>query len=141
MPQSAEPRLAAPPRPAALRLLLAVYAVCFLGAACNHARDLWLDGFLPYRHAPFAFNLFWTSLTALDPLTVALLYLRPRAGLVLALLVMTADVTVNSFALYAEPYCDWYAAASLQAQSLFLGFVIGTAPFAWRRVGGAGGAA
>src|SRR5262249_23751027 len=95
---------------------------------------IWLDGFLPYRHVPQAINIFWTSLTVLDLLTVALIWFRPRAGVVLALSIMVADVAVNSyvnFGLQQDPWVHWYACASIQLQSLFLGFVAGTAPFLW----------
>src|SRR5262249_33302293 len=75
-----------------VRLLFAIFSLCFLGAAFNHARDIWEGGFLPYRHDPLPFNVYWTSLAFLDALAVVLLWTWPRAGLVLAVLIMVSDV-------------------------------------------------
>src|SRR5712691_717010 len=75
------------PLPWSVKLLLAIYSLCFTGAALNHARDIWLGGFLPYHYVPQAINVFWTSLTLLDLLAVCMLWIRPRAGLALALLI------------------------------------------------------
>src|SRR5437588_5649604 len=94
-------------RPPAVRVLLAVQALCFLGAALHHAHDLWQGGWLPYQFVPLAVNGFWTALVFVDPLTAALLLWRPRAGVVLALLVMLADVAVNSYVKYGLDRYDW----------------------------------
>lgn len=121
--------------PVSIKLLFVIYALCFLIATFNHARDLWHGGFLPYRHAPLGFNVYWTSLTLLDPLTVVLLCWLPRGGIVLAVLIMVSDVAVNSYAAYLLQDSYLFYSAALQLQSVFLGFVVGTAPFAWARVG------
>jgi hypothetical protein len=123
--------------PVSVHLLFAVYAACFLGAAFGHARDIWLGGWLPYTYAPLAVNAYWTSLTVLDVLAVVLLYAWPRAGLTLALLIMLSDVAINSYVCYVLNGGQ-FADVSLQLQTLFLGFLLGSVPFAWRRVGGRG---
>ncbi len=117
------------------RWLLIVYAVCLIGAGLNHARDIWHGGWLPYRADPLLMNWYWTSLTALDPLAAALLFLRPRAGLLLTLAIIVSDVAVNSFAMYGLGNRDWHGGVSLQLQTLFLGFVVGSLPFVWHDVG------
>jgi hypothetical protein len=128
--------LSAKSTPPGVRVLFAVYAVCFLGAGLNHAHDIWQGGLFPYRDAPPLLNAYWTSLTVLDPLAVLLLYRRPRAGMVLAVLIMVSDVALNSYAVYVLDESVWWrAAVTLQVQTLFLGFVAGSVPFAWRRVG------
>jgi hypothetical protein len=121
--------------PPSVHVVFAVYALCFLGAGFNHARDLWLGGLLPYDWAPLAINAYWASLALLDPLTVVLLYTFPRAGMLLALAVMLSDVAINSYVAYVvfSPSCAF--GVSLQLQSLFLGFVVGTVPFVWARLG------
>src|SRR2546423_8121198 len=91
------PSSPAGPRPPAVRVLLAVQALCFLGAALQHAHDLWQGGWLPYQFAPLAVNAFWTALVFLDLLAAALLLVCPPAGVVLALLIMLAGVGVNSY--------------------------------------------
>ncbi len=114
------------------QLLRAVYAICLAGAALNHARDIWNGGWLPYSEAPPAMNFYWTALALLDPLAVMFLYWRPRAGLALTLLIIVSDVSVNSYAVYGLGYRDSYAMASLQLQSIFLGFVLGSFLYLWR---------
>jgi hypothetical protein len=118
----------------ARKLVFVIYSLCFGGAALNHARDIWQDGFLPYAHVPLPVNFFWTSLTVLDLLVVMALWVWPRVGLTLALLIMVTDVAINSYVAYALEQTTWidrYGCAALQLQSLFLGFVAGTAPLLW----------
>jgi membrane protein HdeD len=114
-----------------VRRLLAVQALCFVGAGLNHAHDIWQRGWLPYEFAPLPLNAFWTALAGLDLLAAGLLLRRPRAGVVLALLIMVSDVAVNSYAKYGLGFGGWYGDLSLQVQSLFLGFTIGAAPLVW----------
>src|SRR5205814_1995052 len=89
-------------------------------------------GWMPYRSAPDAMNGYWTALAVLDPLAAALLLFRPRAGLVLTAAIIASDVVVNSYGRYGLGYSGWYYELSLQVQTLFLGFVAGSFPFAWR---------
>ena len=98
--------------------------------ARNHAADALARGWLPYDFAPLALNWFWTMLLPLDLLAGALLALRKRAGVVVGLVVILADVGVNSWYAYRTDWLDLYRA--LQLQSLFCGFLIGTAPMLWR---------
>jgi hypothetical protein len=125
---------AAPPPHWPVRLLFAVYSLCFLGASFNHTRDLWEGGFLPYRNDPLPFNVYWTSLTLLDTLAVVLLWTVPRAGLVLAGLIMVSDVAINSIATYYLDQRDLFDNVTVPAQALFCLFVLATAPWAWKRV-------
>lgn len=71
------------------------YVIAFAVATICHLFDIARGGWLPYaKYAP-GLNVFWTSLTFLDPLAIVLLLKRRRAGLCLALLIITADVAVN----------------------------------------------
>lgn len=117
-----------------VRGIAVIYAICLVGAGFNHARDLWLGGWLPYRHAPTPMNVYWTSLTALDPLAAWLLFRRTRIGLLLTAGIIVSDVAVNSYAIYGLEYSGWLAYGSLQSQTLFLGFVAGSLPYLWRRL-------
>jgi hypothetical protein len=60
-----------------------------------HLLDLARGGWMPYTTYALGLNVFWTSLTFLDPLAIVLLLYRRRAGLCLALLIITVDVVVN----------------------------------------------
>jgi hypothetical protein len=116
------------------RPVLGVLALCLAGACGIHIRDLWQHGWLPYRFAPFALNVYWTSLTFFDALAAGLLFFRPRAGLTLALLIIVSDVAINLFArfylrLHLQPL-------ALSLQVLFLLAVLAVTLHA-RRVGAA----
>jgi hypothetical protein len=75
-------------------------------------------------------------------LTIFLLVRFPRAGLLLALAIMVADVGVNAFVayMYLPPPGGYVADPGAQANSVFLGFVLGSAPFLWPRLGRKDGA-
>jgi hypothetical protein len=53
----------------------------------------------------------------------------------MAVLLMVADVAVNSWMKYGAESADWYGDAVLQLQPLFLGFVGGAAPLIWLSAG------
>jgi hypothetical protein len=119
--------------PTSIRWLLTTYTVCLIGAGMNHAYDIWQGGWLPYRAAPAPINLDWTSLALFDPLAAVLLWWRMKAGLVLTAAIIISDVAVNSYGRYVLGYSGWYSDVSIQLQTLFLGFVLGSLPFAWSR--------
>jgi hypothetical protein len=97
--------------------------------AVFHWHDIYHDGFLPYKAAPFAINIFWTMLAFVDVLTAYLLIRQRKLGLILALVIMTMDVGINLYAAYES---DLFPAFwPLQLQTLFLGFVLGSAGFLW----------
>ncbi len=75
--------------------ILGVYVCAFAVATICHVYDIVRGGWLPYTKYGLALNVFWTSLTLLDPLTIVLLLYCPRAGLCLALLIISVDVAVN----------------------------------------------
>ena len=101
-----------------------VWSAAFLGGAFNHARQILAGGGMPYSFAPAALNLFWTLLLPIDLLVVALLWWKVRAGAVLGLVVMVADVAINSGFVQAAASADFPTALFLQ--TLFLGFVLGS---------------
>lgn len=98
----------------------------------THAQNLAERGWLPHREFPLALNGFWTALTFVDPLVIALLAVSPRRGLALAQLVLVVDVVVNAAVVAwgaaspGAPTITWYA---LPSQVAFAAFVFATAPW------------
>jgi len=83
------------------RIIILIYILAFAGACYNHTADLARHGLFPYNSlfgVPQALNIYWTSLTILDPLAILLLFFRPRAGCLLYLLIMLTDVPINIYA-------------------------------------------
>ena len=77
--------------------LRATYAICLLGAACTHLATFWRHGIgWDYGGAPLFTRAYWTSLTLLDPMAALLLFVRPRAGLVLTAAIIASDVLHNT---------------------------------------------
>ncbi|MEO0499933.1 MAG: hypothetical protein AAF205_05155 [Pseudomonadota bacterium] len=113
-----------------IRLIL---SVGFAIGTAFHIVDVATHGWLPYRAAPPAINAFWTSLTLFDPLAILLLWWRPRYGLILAHVIMIADVLINAYASIAIWHIPLVENGALLAQFLFLVFLAVTARFVWRR--------
>ena len=111
------------------RIILAVLSICLAVGGSTHVIDIVLGGFLPYRGVPLPLNAFWTSLALLDFVAVFLLWKSRKAGLQLTVAIMFADVVINSYAGYVLKVFQSFA--PLQAQSLFLGFVLGAIAILW----------
>jgi hypothetical protein len=86
-----------------------------------------LDGLSPLGY-PMIVRLYWASLTFLDPLAVLLLFIRPRAGLVLCAAIIVTDVINNSCVRYARSEVD----IGYLLQVAFLVFVLTTIRYAWK---------
>jgi hypothetical protein len=118
--------------PKGLQIARWVYTIGFLAGTYTHARGILANGFLA-TPVPLAIGLYWDTLTLLDPLTVLLLWWRPKLGLGLAVAIMMSDISVNT-----KVYLAGYFGAptahmiplSLFEQSLFGLFVFLTAPLA-----------
>ncbi|OYO27988.1 hypothetical protein CD932_23070 [Janthinobacterium sp. PC23-8] len=106
-----------------------VYALCLSGATLNHARSVLEHGLAwDYGGVPPFVSAFWTALTFIDALAVLLLFARPRAGLLLTVAIMVADVAVNGWV--GMTY--GFDVAAFSAQFVFMLFVLGTVRMAWR---------
>jgi hypothetical protein len=113
------------------RTCQAVYLAALSIGVFTHLRDLIASGGEPAAGVPPAFHLYWTSLTALDALAVALLLWRPRPGVWLVLAIMLSDVAVNGYA--ASTFLrDAFRLDALALQAAFLLFVLVTAPWLLR---------
>ena len=114
------------------RAFALTFACCFLIGGTNHGLDIWRDGLFPYHAVPRSVNAFWTALCPLDLALAALIWWQGRPAIVLGIAVMLADVGVNSWLAYFSGL-HFQSFEPLQVQSLFLGFLLGGAPFALRR--------
>ena len=98
----------------------------FLIGTTTHALDLIQLGWLPYDFRPLPFNIYWTSLTFLDPLAAVLIWVRERWGIALGAAIMASNLLVNGYTL-AIGYDAFLV--PLLLQGAFAGFVFFTA---WR---------
>ena len=116
-------------------LLRTIYALCLLGATYNHARIVAAHGWLwDYGGFPRASTIFWSTLTIVDPLAAALLFVRPNAGIVATATIIVVDVIHNLWieARYFPPLLQTLAGApQMIEQVAFMVFVLATAAFAW----------
>lgn len=82
-----------------VKILFIIYLLSFLGATYNHAMDLFTYGLFPYQRlntsVPLWLNIYWTVLTLIDPLAMALLLYCIDIGLVLYGVVIISDVYIN----------------------------------------------
>ena len=113
-----------------------IYALCLIGATINHIRTVAAHGWLPV-YLPKVTAAYWASLTFLDPLVAALLFIRPRAGIAATLAIILSNVMHNLWfaATYSHSTSMPRAVATnpfLLSQVGFLLFVALTTPVAWR---------
>src|SRR5476649_2337319 len=107
-----------------------IYALCLFGATFNHAWTAVQHGLRwDYGGLPVFVCTFWTALTFLDPLAIALLLGRPRTGVTLTAAIIGTDVVVNGW-VGANYGID---AIAFSAQVAFLVFVVATVRIAWGR--------
>jgi hypothetical protein len=113
------------------RLAVAVLVAGFAIGTVTHTLQLVTRGWVVFDAVPKWMNIYWTSLTFLDPLAAVLLLTSRRAGLALGLSIMVSDVAINSYALYGlnSPIAIW----ALQSQTLFGGFLLGAVGYLWHR--------
>ena len=107
-------------------IVLGIWVLCFLIGTFTHTRTLLGHGWLPYDWVPLPVNIFWTLLTFADPLAALLLLVRRNVGIVLGLAIMIADVAINT---WVASHHDF--SGPLQAQTLFLGFTLGSFRLIW----------
>jgi hypothetical protein len=119
-----------------------IYAACLLGATYNHLVIVARHGLLwDYGGVGWLSAAFWTSLTFFDPLAVALLFARPRAGIVATGIIIITDVAHNlwiaaRFAPAGKLLAFIAADPFMISQIAFLLFVGATARLAWPTVQG-----
>jgi hypothetical protein len=124
--------------PVSVRVIFGSYSIGFLVGTHTHITGIWQQGFLAVAtKAPLLLNVYWDSLTLLDPLTVFLLWSRPRVGISLAILIMLTDILINTYT-YATgffgPPVPGMIPVWLLMQSLFATFVFVTAPVVMEKI-------
>jgi hypothetical protein len=121
-----------------LRIVWAIFAIYIFGLSngtTNHIVDIIHDGLLGYQYVPFPVNIYWTSLTILDPLAILLLLFFPFVGVVLSVLIMAMDIPVNlSVTLYYYFQTGAFSDGRLFLQIAFGLFVFLSVPAAWKRI-------
>ncbi len=104
-----------------------IWALCLAVGTCTHVFALVKNGG-EYDGIPIASAIFWNSLTVLDPLAAALLYLRPRIGVAATMAIMISDVAHNTWVVATFGGMVWMVAI----QAAFLLFVLASAHLIWR---------
>jgi hypothetical protein len=112
------------------RVVRAVLAAGLGAGASMHVVQVLEQGLLGSPGQPLAFEVFWTSLSIFDPLGAWLLNVRPRAGILVTLAIMVADVAVN---LQASTHLGLFSPASwrLWSQILYALLALVVAPRIW----------
>jgi hypothetical protein len=105
----------------------------------NHARTLLQHGLLwDYGGVAWGSAAYWSSLTILDPLVAALLFVRPRAGILSTIALIVTNVIHNlAVTAHYAPDGEFVARASnlfVISQLGFMLFVGATARIAWKGV-------
>jgi hypothetical protein len=91
--------------PLSIKVILLIQSVAMLMGTSTHVTWAIQNGFLSERYnAPFLYMLFWDSLTFLDPLAAILLFIWPKTGLLLTLLIIVMDVIHNNWYYFDELY-------------------------------------
>lgn len=120
--------------PIKIKLILVIQSMAMLMGTSTHLVWLLRNGVLSEKyHAPLPSMLFWDSLTLLDPLAALLLFIKPKAGLVLTLIIITLDVIHNNTYYFDELYMQGVGLAEwlekywmILGQILFAVFVLFT---------------
>jgi hypothetical protein len=117
-------------------IVRSVWAACLLMAGLNHARLLVQHGlFWDYGGLNPISAAYMTGLTLIDPLVAALLFIRPRAGIVATVILIVTNVIHNlATTAHFAPAGEFLTRAShpiTLSQIAFMLFVVATARIAW----------
>lgn len=117
--------------PVEVKIILIIYSIGFLTGTYTHLQGILTHGFLG-QNAPLFFRIYWDSLTFFDPLAAVLVWVKPKWGILLAILIMASDILINSFAytrgVFMEPVPEMVP-TDLFLQALFGTYIFITAPF------------
>lgn len=113
-------------------------------AGANHTRILLQHGlFWDYGGVGWASAAYWSSLAILDPIAAALLFARPKVGILSTIVLIVTNV-IHNLALTAHyaPRSEFLARAAsdplIISQIGFMLLVVATAHLAWKGVESAG---
>ena len=113
-----------------VKIILGIWCACLIVGGATHIFDNVYFGLLPYKFVPLWLNVYWSALGVLDLLAVFLLLKYRLQGILLTLTIMFSNVLVNSIAYYSLGVIS--DAWSLQLQTLFFGFCLGSTFLLWR---------
>jgi len=89
------------------KYFLTIQAIGMLMGTFTHVQWMLINGVLSVNYnAPLLTKIFWDSLTFLDPIAAILLFVRPKTGLVLTLIIITVDVIHNNLFYIDELYIN-----------------------------------
>lgn len=115
----------------AIRVL---FACCLLIATANHIRADFQHGLLwDYGYGDSAYwasRVFWGALTFFDPLAVLLLFIKPRMGIILTVVIILADVAHNTY--YVTLKKQWLEPFYLSQVAFFIAVAL-LSPIVWSR--------
>ena len=121
-------------------IVRSIWAACLLLAGANHGRLLLQHGlFWDYGGVGWGSAAYWTSLTILDPIAAALLFIRPKAGIMATIAIIVMNV-VHNLALTARHAPDGELLTRVASSPLLLSqigfmlFVGATAHIAWNGI-------
>lgn len=114
--------------PNLIKLLLSIYMGCFLIGGLRHWLDIGRDGLFPYKNIPFIFNFYLTSLAIFDFTVIVLAFIRPVYALVLAIVIMASDLSVDLYVGYRYWNTSLTTNLGLQLLLVFGLFVFISAP-------------
>jgi hypothetical protein len=89
------------------KAILLIQMVGMLMGTSTHVMWAIRNGFLSEQYnAPLLSQIFWDSLTYLDPLAALLLFLKPKAGVYLTLVIILVDIVHNNIFYMDELYLN-----------------------------------
>ena len=117
-------------------IVRSICAACLLIGGLNHARTVLQHGLLwDYGGANPISAAYWTSLTFLDPLVAALLFVRPRVGIPATVVLIVTNVIHNvATTAHFAPAGEFLTRVShpiTLSQIGFMVFVVATVRVAW----------
>ena len=118
-------------------IVRSIWAACLLIGGLNHARILLQHGlFWDYGGVGWASAAYLSSLTIVDPLAAALLFVRPKVGIASTVVLIVTNV-IHNLAITAQraPEGEFLARAANPitiSQIGFMLFVGATARIAWK---------
>lgn len=127
-----------PPVQRAGLIVRTLWAACLLVGGANHARTLLRHGLFWDYGVAWPSALYWSSLTVIDPIVAAMLFARPKPGIIATIALIVTNVAHNLAvtALHAPDgeFLTRIAHPYVIPQIGFMLFVGATARIAWRGV-------
>ena len=116
-------------------LIRLIFISAFAVATINHVMDLLSGGWFPYTKkwgTPEIFNIYWTSLTILDPFAIIALIINVRMGYIIAISIMLTDVPINMYINANYWSVPMHKNVFLILQTAFLLFLLSTGYRIWK---------